>query len=59
MGQGSRQETLPLVEKILALCYLLCLSQVTHLQVKIGAPEWALKPELAKQEYSDVSPCIS
>ncbi|XP_040858022.1 kell blood group glycoprotein isoform X3 [Ochotona curzoniae] len=27
---------------------------VTHLQVKIGAPEWALKPELAKQEYSDI-----
>ncbi|XP_040858021.1 kell blood group glycoprotein isoform X2 [Ochotona curzoniae] len=28
--------------------------RVTHLQVKIGAPEWALKPELAKQEYSDI-----
>ncbi|XP_069927488.1 kell blood group glycoprotein isoform X2 [Oryctolagus cuniculus] len=28
--------------------------RVTHLQVKIGAPEWALKPELAKQGYSDI-----
>nr|XP_058153481.1 transient receptor potential cation channel subfamily V member 5 isoform X4 [Dasypus novemcinctus] len=26
----------------------------TQLQVKMGAPEWALKPELAKQEYSDI-----
>ncbi|KAL2777784.1 kell blood group glycoprotein [Daubentonia madagascariensis] len=28
--------------------------KVTQLQVEMGAPEWALKPELGRQEYSDV-----
>ncbi|KAK2489315.1 hypothetical protein MC885_008809 [Smutsia gigantea] len=28
--------------------------RVTQLQVKIGAPEWALEPALAGEEYSDV-----
>ncbi|XP_045433669.1 kell blood group glycoprotein [Pipistrellus kuhlii] len=28
--------------------------RVTQLQVKIGDPEWAMDPALAKQEYSDV-----
>lgn len=32
--------------------------QITQLQVKMGAPEWALQPELARQEYSDVGPCL-
>ncbi|XP_040499817.1 kell blood group glycoprotein isoform X2 [Ursus maritimus] len=32
-------------------------NRVTQLQVKMGAPEWALKPSLARQEYNDVGPC--
>ncbi|XP_057360832.1 kell blood group glycoprotein isoform X2 [Manis pentadactyla] len=28
--------------------------RVTQLQVKIGAPEWALEPALAREEYNDV-----
>lgn len=28
--------------------------RVTQLQVKIGAPDWVLKPELARQEYQDI-----
>uniref|UniRef100_A0A8C9E2R1 Kell metallo-endopeptidase (Kell blood group) n=1 Tax=Phocoena sinus TaxID=42100 RepID=A0A8C9E2R1_PHOSS len=33
----------------------LCVSsQVTQLQVKMGAPEWALKPDPARQEYNDI-----
>ncbi|KAG8515855.1 Kell blood group glycoprotein, partial [Galemys pyrenaicus] len=28
--------------------------RVSQLQVKMGAPEWVLKPELARQEYTDV-----
>ncbi|XP_045648404.1 kell blood group glycoprotein isoform X5 [Ursus americanus] len=29
-------------------------NRVTQLQVKMGAPEWALKPSLARQEYNDI-----
>nr|XP_044626110.1 kell blood group glycoprotein isoform X4 [Equus asinus] len=28
--------------------------KVTQLQVKMGAPEWALEPALARQEYNDI-----
>ncbi|XP_021573127.1 kell blood group glycoprotein [Carlito syrichta] len=28
--------------------------KVSQLQVEMGAPEWALKPEMARQEYSDI-----
>ncbi|XP_022434824.1 kell blood group glycoprotein isoform X2 [Delphinapterus leucas] len=28
--------------------------KVTQLQVKMGAPEWALKPDPARQEYDDI-----
>lgn len=39
--------------------YPLCVSlQVAQLQVEMGASEWALKPELARQEYRDVGPCV-
>ncbi|XP_048642749.1 kell blood group glycoprotein isoform X2 [Marmota marmota marmota] len=29
-------------------------NRITQLQVQMGAPEWALKPELAGQEYSNI-----
>uniref|UniRef100_A0A8C9UMR1 Kell metallo-endopeptidase (Kell blood group) n=1 Tax=Spermophilus dauricus TaxID=99837 RepID=A0A8C9UMR1_SPEDA len=29
-------------------------NRVTQLQVQMGAPEWTLKPELARQEYSNI-----
>ncbi|XP_027962223.1 kell blood group glycoprotein isoform X5 [Eumetopias jubatus] len=29
-------------------------NRVTQLQVKMGAPEWALEPSLARQEYNDI-----
>uniref|UniRef100_A0A8C0DMT4 Kell metallo-endopeptidase (Kell blood group) n=1 Tax=Balaenoptera musculus TaxID=9771 RepID=A0A8C0DMT4_BALMU len=39
-----------------ALCsFRLCVSsQVAQLQVKMGAPEWALKPDPARHEYNDI-----
>ncbi|KAB1276411.1 Kell blood group glycoprotein [Camelus dromedarius] len=32
------------------------LNKVAQVQVKMGAPEWALKPDLARQKYRDVGP---
>ncbi|XP_040147264.2 kell blood group glycoprotein isoform X1 [Ictidomys tridecemlineatus] len=29
-------------------------NRITQLQVQMGAPEWTLKPELARQEYSNI-----
>lgn len=35
-----------------------CISpQVTQLQVEMGAPGWAMTPEIASQKYSEVGPC--
>ncbi|XP_047551954.1 kell blood group glycoprotein isoform X3 [Lutra lutra] len=31
-------------------------NRVTQLQVKMGAPEWALEPSQARQEYNDLGP---
>ena len=51
---GERPYGRPEVAEVL---FLHVSSQLTQLQVKMGPSEWALKPDLARQEYDDVSPC--
>ena len=57
-GTGQRTGECPYGRpEVAEVLFLHVSSQLTQLQVKMGPSEWALKPDPARQEYDDVSPC--